>query len=60
MIFLRKSVWPLREKPSARLERRESPLIQDQRVVTLKDIYDHAIHVLDTVETYRDMLSRDD
>jgi len=56
MIFLRKSVWPLRETISA-LERSESPLIQESTGIYLKDIYDHAIQVLDTVETYRDMLS---
>ncbi len=56
MIFLRKSIWPLRETVSA-LERSESPLIQDATGIYLKDIYDHAIQVIDTVETYREMLS---
>ncbi|PKN60371.1 MAG: magnesium and cobalt transport protein CorA [Deltaproteobacteria bacterium HGW-Deltaproteobacteria-11] len=56
MIFLRKSIWPLRETISA-LERSESPLIQDATGIYLKDIYDHAIQVIDTVETYREMLS---
>jgi magnesium transporter len=56
MIFLRKSIWPLRETISA-LERSESPLIQETTGVYLKDIYDHAIQVIDTVETYREMLS---
>lgn len=56
MIFLRKSIWPLRETVSA-LERSESALIQDATGVYLKDIYDHAIQVIDTVETYREMLS---
>ena len=56
MLFLRKSVWPLREAISY-LERRESPLISDQTVPYLKDVYDHTIQVIDTVETYRDMLS---
>jgi magnesium transporter len=56
MIFLRKSIWPLRETISA-LERSESQLIQDATGIYLKDIYDHAIQVIDTVEIYRDMLS---
>ncbi len=56
MLFLRKSVWPLREAISY-LERRESPLISDQTVPYLKDVYDHTIQVIDTIETYRDMLS---
>ena len=56
MIFLRKSIWPLRETVNA-LERSESPLIQPATGIYLKDIYDHTIQVIDTVETYRDMLS---
>jgi magnesium transporter len=56
MISLRKSVWPLREVVSA-LERSESSLIHDQTRIYLKDVYDHTIQVIDTVETYRDVLS---
>lgn len=56
MITLRRSVWPLREVLS-QLERRESPLIQEGTALYLKDVYDHAIQVIDTVETFRDMLS---
>jgi len=56
MIFLRKSVWPLREA-IARLERRESPLVRETTTVFLKDVYDHTIQVIDAVETFRDMLT---
>jgi magnesium transporter len=56
MIFLRKSVWPLREVISA-LERGESPLIQESTGVYLRDLYDHTIQVIDSVETFRDMVS---
>jgi magnesium transporter len=56
MIFLRKSVWPLREVIS-RLERSESPLINKSTFVYLRDVYDHTIQVMDAVETFRDMLS---
>jgi magnesium transporter len=56
MIFLRKSVWPLREVVS-RLERGESSLIKEATGIYLRDAYDHTIQVIDTVETYRDMLS---
>lgn len=56
MISLRKSVWPLRDVLSA-LERSESPLIQEPTRIYLKDVYDHTIQVIDTVETYRDVLS---
>jgi magnesium transporter len=56
MIFLRKSVWPLREVISV-LERRESALIRETTGLYLRDLYDHTIQVIDTVETLRDMLS---
>ncbi|MDH4221997.1 MAG: magnesium/cobalt transporter CorA, partial [candidate division Zixibacteria bacterium] len=56
MIFLRKSVWPLRELIS-KLEREESSLIHESTGLYLRDVYDHTIQVIDTVETYRDMLS---
>lgn len=56
MIFLRKSVWPLREVISG-LERGESLLISESTRIFLRDLYDHTIQVIDTVETFRDMLS---
>ena len=56
MIILRKSVWPLREVLS-KLERRESPLIKDSTGIYFKDVYDHVIQIIDTIESYRDMLS---
>jgi len=56
MIFLRKAVWPLREVISG-LARGESSLIQESTKVYLRDIYDHTIQTIDTIETYRDMVS---
>jgi len=56
MIFLRKSVWPLRDIISG-LEREESPLIMESTHIYLRDLYDHTIQVIDTVETFRDMIS---
>lgn len=56
MIFLRRAVWPLREVING-LQRCESPLMKPATLVYLKDIYDHTIHTIDTIEAYRDMLS---
>ena len=56
MIFLRKSVWPLREVIN-RLERSESALIKKSTLVYLRDVYDHTIQVMDSVDTFRDTLS---
>lgn len=56
MIFLRKSVWPLREVIN-NLERSESALIRESTRIYLRDVYDHTIQVIDTLETFRDMMS---
>jgi magnesium transporter len=56
MILLRKVVWPLREVISG-LIRAESSLVQESTKVYLRDIYDHTIQTIDTIETYRDMVS---
>lgn len=56
MILLRKAVWPLRELIGG-LQRNESPLISNSTDIFLRDVYDHTIQILDTVETFRDVLS---
>jgi magnesium transporter len=56
MLYIRKSTWPLRDIINTLL-RGESSVIKDDVSVYLHDLYDHTIKVLDTVETYRDMLS---
>jgi len=56
MLFLRKSVWPLREVISG-MERGESLLIKGSTKIFLRDVYDHNIQIIDTIETLRDMLS---
>ena len=56
MLSLRKSVWPLREVVNG-LERGESSLIHKSTYVYLRDVYDHTIQVIDTIETFRDMLA---
>ncbi len=56
MIFLRKSVWPLRDVISS-LERDGSKLVKKGTVIYLRDLYDHTIQVIETIETFRDMLS---
>lgn len=56
MINLRKSVWPLRELISG-LQRLESSRIKASTKIYLRDLYDHTVQIIDTMETYRDMLS---
>ncbi len=59
MVMLRKSVWPLREVVNSleREVRSKTPLIGKNTALYLRDLYDHTIQVIDTVETYRDMTS---
>ena len=56
LMVLRKSVWPLREVISE-LYKEDSPLIREDTRVFLRDLYDHTIQVLDTVEIFRDTVS---
>jgi magnesium transporter len=56
MLFFRKSVWPLREVISV-LERGESQFIKGSTKIFLRDVYDHNIQIIDTIETLREMLS---
>jgi len=56
MIYLRKSVWPVREV-AGRLERMETQLFSAGTVVYLRDVYDHVVRVIESIETYRDMLA---
>jgi magnesium transporter len=56
MIYLRKSIWPLREVISG-LERSESELMSEQTRVYMRDLYDHTIQSIDTVESMRDVVS---
>lgn len=55
-LFFRKYVWPLREV-IARLQKQEDDLITRETGFFLRDLYDHTIQVLDTIETFRDILS---
>jgi len=56
MIFLRKQVWPMRDMIS-NMVRSETKLINPSTDIYLRDLQDHVTRVIDTVETYRDLLS---
>lgn len=56
MIIIRKSVWPLRELING-MQKIESEIIKDNTRIYLRDIYDHTIQVIDSVEDFRDILS---
>lgn len=56
IIHLRKAVWPMREVISS-FRRMESPLIQDATKLYIQDVYDHTIQAIDTIESFRDVIS---
>jgi magnesium transporter len=56
MVSMRRAVWPLREV-IGQLDRGDSNLTNKSTKVYFRDLYDHIIQVIDTVETYRDLLS---
>jgi magnesium transporter len=56
MIGLRRSIWPLRELVNG-LIRSESLLIGKTTRMYVRDVYDHTVQIIDTLESYRDMAS---
>ena len=56
LLFLNKSIWPLREVIGS-LERGESPLIKNSTKIYFRDIYDHTLHILENIETFREMIT---
>ena len=56
MIYLRKNIWPMREIAGG-LRKGESDFISDAAGIFFADIYDHVIQIIDTIESFRDILS---
>jgi magnesium transporter len=56
LIYLRKSVWPLREAINTMLRNEGLPFAGELHVY-LRDLYDHTMHVIETIESYRDLNS---
>lgn len=56
LLFLRRASWPMREA-IGQMHRGGSKLITHTTEIYLRDIYDHTILIIDTIETYRDIIS---
>ncbi|XFA72420.1 magnesium/cobalt transporter CorA [Thermosynechococcaceae cyanobacterium Okahandja] len=54
LLALRRAIWPQRDAINAMI-RDPSPLLSEDVRIYLRDCYDHAIQVLDMVETYREL-----
>jgi magnesium transporter len=55
MLALRKAVWPMREAISHLLQV-DNALFTSFTRIYLRDVYDHAVQAIDTIENFRDML----
>lgn len=55
LIFLRRSIWPVREAISGM--QNETDIVQERTLKYIKDVYDHTVQIIDTVESFRDVLS---
>lgn len=56
LLFLRRTIWPQREALNS-LIRDDNPQINAETKLYLRDVYDHAIRIIDLVETYREVCS---
>lgn len=56
MIYLRKSIWPLRELIAA-MQRVDHPLLSQSTNLYLRDVYDHTVRIIETIEAQRELLA---
>ncbi len=56
VLSLRRSVHPLREAVNL-FSRSDNPFVQESTRVFVRDIYDHTIQIIDSIETWRDVLN---
>lgn len=56
ILYLHKFTWPLREITSS-LSRGNSTLVNETTNIYLRDVYSHVIQIIDTTQTYRELLS---
>lgn len=54
LLSLRKTIWPLREQITVLLREEHSALGSDMSIY-VRDLYDHTLAIMDTVEILRDM-----
>lgn len=56
LIYLRKAVYPLRDAISAMTKDRTT-FIQEENIRYFDDVYDHVVHLIDSLDTYKDLTS---
>jgi magnesium transporter len=56
LIFLRKALFPLRDA-LGKIVKGEFEFIQDDNIRFYSDVYDHVVHIIDSLDTYKDLTS---
>ena len=56
MVDFRHALWPLRELV-LRVERESTPLIDPSVIIFYRDIYDHTVQMIETIESLRDVVA---
>jgi magnesium transporter len=56
ILYLRKQIWPLREVVGT-MAKDEPALITDETTIFLRDVHDHTIQIMETIDSQRDLLS---
>ena len=56
LLFVRRAVWPLREAINS-LSRSDCPYLREPTTLFFRDVYDHVVQIVDTIETLREMVS---
>jgi magnesium transporter len=56
LLYIRKVVWPLREA-IGRLSHGDIPFFEQNTVIYIRDVYEHTIQIIDSVETFRGIVS---
>lgn len=55
MLFLRRALWPIREVLNA-LQRDDADYFRAETQLYLRDVYDHTVHLIESLESLRDMI----
>ena len=56
LLEIRKAVWPIREVVT-KLQKSETDFIKEKTSLYLRDLYDHSIQLIETIDIYRDIIS---
>jgi len=56
LVYMRRNIWPLRDVVIS-LERLETELVSDDARIYFRDLHDHVVQVIETLENFRDVLA---